>query len=1005
MSKIQTLVKTRGWLLFMLFAVLTAGGLWIYGGISADSELTKGKGQAVKELPVIKLANGVKGKSTASPYAEYLAGFTKAASGARPDKEIVIQAEDYSRATADSKARKLPSYEGQEGVSLLTGERGEIEWKVTVAEAGLYNISLLYYPVEGKSSSIERALKIDGSLPFEEAGYLQFDRIWDNEKTKIEQDNQGNDLRPKQVERPAWREVTLKDSNGYVTEPFQFYFAEGEHTLTLAASREPIIIHRLKLFRDQKAEAQPYEQAKERYAAEGVKATTGQLVVIQGENAIAKSSPTLYPLSERSSPGVTPYSASKVRINTIGGYNWRLPGQWIEWEAEVPETGLYHIAFRSQQNFVRGLYATRKLTIDGGLPFEEMSKVPFRYQSGYRIDALGKGAVEGTGGTGDGAYLFKLEKGKHTLRLEVTLGEFAPLIRQVEDSLLNLNAMYRKILMITGTKPDEFRDYRVEQRIPELLDVFQAESERLRTVGAKLTELSGQSSDQEALLKTMAIQLEEMVREPDMIPRRLGAYKTNTGGLGTWLQQAREQPLEIDEIYIASPGVKMPSGGLGGGDKVMHEMSTFASSFFIDYNRIGNVTDEKNQRTVTVWIGSGRDQANAIKAMIDDTFTPQTGINVNLKLVNMGTILPATLAGQGPDVAMQIGNDLPVNFAMRSAAADLTQFGDYAEAAKRFRESAVVPYKYRGGVYALPETQTFNMLFYRKDVLAELGLDVPNTWDEVANLLAVLNKNHMDFGLPVVAQAPNQWTTLPPNSMYATLLMQRGGQFYRNDDMESDLDSKIGIEAFKQWTEYYTDYKLEREYDFANRFRTGQMPIGIADYTTYNQLSVFAPEIRGMWGFAPVPGTLKADGNIDRTVPSGGSGVMMLQDAKDKEAAWEFIKWWTSDETQTSYGREMEGLMGAAARYPTANINALERLPWPVSDFGSLEEQFKWVEGIPEVPGGYSTGRHLFNAFYRAVVGGIEPREAIMDSVQYIHDEIRNKQEEFGRQPQKQGGS
>ncbi|MFD1174904.1 extracellular solute-binding protein [Paenibacillus puldeungensis] len=996
------LIKERGWLLFMAFAVLAVVGLWIYGGISGDSRLTKGKGQAVKELPVIKLVTGVKGKSTAPPYAEYLAGFTGKAALTRTEKQIVIQAKDYSLTTEDAEVRQLQNYEGMEGTSVFTGEKGEVEWTVTVAEAGLYNLSVLYYPVEGKSSSIERALKIDGSLPFEEAEYLQFDRIWDNEKPKIEQDNQGNDLRPKQVERPVWREAILKDSGGYVTEPFGFYLTEGEHKLTLAASREPMVIHRLKLFRH--SETLSYEQAKERYEAEEIKETKGQLVVVQGEEAIAKSSPTLYPLSERSSPGVTPYSASKVRVNTIGGYNWRLPGQWIEWEAEVPETGLYSIALRSQQNFVRGIYATRKLTIDGEMPFEEMNRVPFRYKSGYRVDVLGKSAVDGADATGDGAYLFKLEKGKHTLRLEATLGEFAPLIRQVEDSLLNLNAMYRKILMITGTKPDEFRDYRVEQRIPELLEVFQAESERLRAVGVRLVELSGQSSDQEALLKTMAIQLEEMVQEPDTIPRRLGAYKTNTGGLGTWLQQAREQPLEIDEIYIASPGVKLPSGGLSGGDKVVHEMSTFVSSFFIDYNRIGNVTDEKNQRTVTVWIGSGRDQANAIKAMIDETFTPQTGINVNLKLVNMGTILPATLAGQGPDVAMQIGNDLPVNFAMRRAAADLTQFSGYDEAAARFRESAIVPYKYRGGVYALPETQTFNMLFYRKDVLAELGLEVPNTWEDVANLLAVLNKNHMGFGLPVVAQAPNQWTTLPPNSMYATLLMQRGGQFYRKDDTESDLDSKTGIEAFKQWTEYYTDYKLEREYDFANRFRTGQMPIGIADYTTYNQLSVFAPEIRGMWGFAPVPGTVKEDGSIDRTVPSGGSGVMMLQNAKDKEAAWEFMKWWTSDETQTSYGREMEGLMGAAARYPTANINALERLPWPVSDFESLEEQFKWVEGIPEVPGGYSTGRHLFNAFYRAVVGGIEPREAIMDSVQYIHDEIRNKQEEFGRL-REQGGS
>jgi len=132
-------------------------------------------------------------------------------------------------------------------------------------------------------------------------------------------------------------------------------------------------------------------------------------------------------------------------------------------------------------------------------------------------------------------------------------------------------------------------------------------------------------------------------------------------------------------------------------------------------------------------------------------------------------------------------------------------------------------------------------------------------------------------------------------------------------------------------------------------------------------------------------------------VTSTGVGTIMLKNAQDKEAAWEFMKWWTSAETQTKFGREMEGLMGAAARYPTANIEALDSLPWPVQDYANLKEQFQWVQGIPEVPGGYFTGRHLINAFYRVVVNGNnEPRETIIEYVEYIHDEIRAKRKEFG---------
>ena len=112
-----------------------------------------------------------------------------------------------------------------------------------------------------------------------------------------------------------------------------------------------MVIGELKLF--QQESPPTYAELYRQYEAEGIRRTEGALLAIQGEDAVAKSSPTLYPLSERSSPSVSPYSASKVRINTIGGFNWRLPGQWIEWELDVPESGLYKIAFKSQQNFVR----------------------------------------------------------------------------------------------------------------------------------------------------------------------------------------------------------------------------------------------------------------------------------------------------------------------------------------------------------------------------------------------------------------------------------------------------------------------------------------------------------------------------------------------------------------------------------------------------------------------------------------------------------------------------
>ncbi|WP_205700004.1 extracellular solute-binding protein [Cohnella luojiensis] len=971
-------IRLKKWTLSAVGVVIAAGLLLFWSRMDADNASGAGEKQTFTDGSWKSLQQG------RGDYSEYLA---KNKNAVFADREIIVEASEYAKAEGEG-IEKIDHFEGKSGVSLKTGEQGRVDWTINVAEAGFYNISVQYYPIEGKSSSIERSLLIDGELPFEEAEYLQFDRVWDNELDQIKRDNRGNDLRPQQFERPEWREDLLEDSNGYYADPFRFYLTSGTHTLSFVSQREPMVIRQLKLFQVKRPAT--YEDTFKRFHIDGLKETAGQMITVQGEDARAKSSPTLYPQTERASATVTPYSPKLIRVNTIGGYNWRIPGQWIEWEVDVPETGLYKIGMKVKQQFVRGLYSTRRLLINGEVPFQEAEQVPFRYESGYRIDVMG----------GDEPYLFELKKGKNIIRLEDTLGEFAPLIREVKDSLFNLNAMYRKIIMITGASPDKFRDYRVDQQVPNLLETFKSEQERLTAVSKELRRLSGGSSDSEALLKTMSLQLGELIDNPDTIPRRLVAFKTNTGGLGTWLQKAIEMPLQIDEIYVASPDKKFPASGDGFFAGLKHEFATFNYSFVIDYNQIGNASEKNNQRSITVWIGSGRDQANTLKAMIDETFTPETGINVNLKLVQMNTLLPATLAGRGPDVAMQIGIDIPVNYAMRKAAADLTQFPDYQDVAQWFRPSALVPFSYQKGVYALPETQTFNMLFYRKDILKELGLEVPQTWDDVYKLLAVLNKNHMQLGMPISAPAtsvPVPGQNIPPNPIFATLLMQNGGQFYRNDGKESDLDSRIGVETFKTWTDFYSDYKLEREFDFANRFRTGEMPIGIVDYTTYNQLSVFAPEIRGMWGFVPIPGTKQQDGTIRRDTPSTGSGTLMLNGAKDKDAAWQFMKWWTGKEAQTNYGREMEALMGASARYPTANIKALDSLPWPLADYESLKEEFEWVRGIPEVPGGYFTGRHLQNAFLKVVVSAnTEAREAILDYVQYIHEEIHAKRKEFG---------
>ena len=925
-------------------------------------------------------------------YSEYMAQYDLDKS---TDDEYVIHATDYVR-SENMTPQVYKNYEGMEGDSLYTEEKGLVEYEVDIKEEGFYNLALLYYPVEGESGSIQRSFFIDGKLPYNQLDLIEFSRIWVNKNDEWIVDNQGNDLKPTQVEAPEWMTSYLYDSDGYVTDALGVYLTKGKHTITIISRREPMVIKEIIL--NHKSDVKHYAEVKTENDSKGYKATSGQFIEIQAEKASRKSSQMLYPTQDQSSPAVKPYSAKELKNNTIGGNSWRIVGQWIEWDFEVQESGYYHITLHSKQNFVKGTYVSRKVMIDGEVPFKELEDYAFKYENQWKMTTLSNDDGE--------AYDFYLEKGKHTLRMEAVLGDFSSIVSDVQDIVTKLSAQYRKIIRITGVEPDKYRDYQIEKSIPELGDDLADIKTELDDVITRLQAVAGAGSDKEAALITMRDQLGAIEGDTEQITKLVKDFKTNISALGTWITKVLEQPLQLDSIYIYSEDQPLPKVQDSFFDGVAHEAKKLFWSFLIDYNTIGNVAEEDEEsRTITVWVGTGRDQANVIKSLIDEKFTINTNINVNVMLVDMNTLLQATLSGQGPDVAIQVANnpagtvvtgattasnDLPMNYGLRHAVVDLSQFEDVEEVKGWFRESALEPFTYDGSLYALPETQNFPMMFYRKDILKELGLEVPKTWDEMKVVMSVLSNNQMELGM------------LPTEQVYSMLLYQFGGEYYNENATASALDSDEAINAFKMFTEFYTDYKLDRETSVEQRFRTGEAPIIIADYTTYNNLMVSAPDIKGMWGFASVPGMEKEDGTIDHTVASTGLACMIMNTAKDKEAAWEFLKWWVSSDIQSAYGREMEGLMGAAARYPTANIKAFESLPWPIEDYKALSQQFEQVRGIPQVPGGYFSWRNVNNAFYRVAVAEVKnrlaPREAITEYIRYINDEITYKRTEFGLQ-------
>ena len=311
------------------------------------------------------------------------------------------------------------------------------------------------------------------------------------------------------------------------------------------------------------------------------------------------------------------------------------------------------------------------------------------------------------------------------------------------------------------------------------------------------------------------------------------------------------------------------------------------------------------------------------------------------------------------------------------------------EVLNNFPEAAMIPltlYKTIDGVtteeyYGLPDKLDFSMMFYRKDILSDLGLEIPKTWDDLLAMIPVLQYNNMEIGIQ--------------KDIY-TFIHQSGNEVYSNNGMTINFDDRGVLNAFTKLCNMFTQYSLPYQYDFANRFRTGEMPIGITSYGMCNQLEVFATEISGLWGFVPLPGYMQEDGTIVNTSNAGVSGCLMLAGCDNPENAWEFMKWYTGKEFQATYSNDIVALMGISARPLVANVEAIKELPWTSEELKNINGQLANLKAVPNYPGSYYLARYIDFAFLAAYNDGADPADALLSYVNTINKELTRKRTEFG---------
>lgn len=917
-------------------------------------------------------------------YTNYVKKYTDAA---RPDKTVEVLGKDYDPASVTDAQITVTTVDGENDVMQWANQEGSVSWTVNIPETGVYNIKMIYEALESNTNDVEFSLLIDGESPYATASRITLSKRWINE-SEIKQDSRQNDIRPGQISTPCWQETPLEDIDGLFNEPLEFYMEAGEHTITFESEKAEFAVKSFTFYQYEAPAAYTAPSDSDLTQAQG------QKITLEGETAAYKSSRTLYPTADKSSyltSSANGSSPTKTRYNTIGSGSWTQSTQTVTWEFNVDKAGYYKIGIRGRQDQMRGMYSNRRLYVNGDVPCLEANQIKFYYDTDWSITTP-------KSENGDDLY-FYLQAGTNTISLEAVPGEIGEIMGNLDELVYNINSYYRQIRQITGPDPDEYNNYMIDTAIPSIVPDFKEYAKTLRDKKAEIEKLSGSGGTEAETLEKMAIVLDKCIKKPDLIPEMMSQIKDNITSVSSFVNQYREQPLEVDMIEVATSDQDFTScdksffGSLGFGFK------GFIGSFFEDYNALS----DEDESAMECWVMLGRDNAEALQQLISSEYNPTAKTKINLKLVQ-GGIVEATFAGKGPDLALFMGGDFPIQLAARGVLTDLTTFSDFDEVKSRFADDATVLYQYNGGTYGLPCDQTFPMLFYRSDILSEYGIDPAtdlNTWDGLLNCLPTLQRNYLEVGLILPVMTSTGGTTqvsaiTEPGNTFAMLLLQQGLNYYNEEQTKTTFDTQEAVNAFDTWTKFYTTYSFQQTYDAFTRFRTGDMPVVIQNYTFYNQLSVAAPEIKGCWEFQPVPGTVQEDGTINHAANSNGSGAIIFTKAADQEGAWDFIKWFTSTDAQVKYGNNIESILGTMGRYATANEEALQQLSWTTSEVNLLLDQLNSQVEIPIIPASYGVTRNVMNAF-RAVVNDYDnARDTLFWYNKDINDEITRKLEDLG---------
>lgn len=848
---------------------------------------------------------------------------------------------------------------------------------IDVPVSGRYVMSFDYLSYDESILPVEMGMKIDGGYPFYEARSMKFETTWVSDGVDV--DRYGNEIVSLPDKLIRWEHKEVMDASYRYSDPLPVELTAGVHKLELNIQEGTLLLGNISL------EA-PGDVAE--YAG-STKAEGNALITIEAEDFYQRNDSSIHAIGEYGS-SLSPLSATTTVLNIIDEDSFNEAGQTVSYQFHVDNAGYYYIGMNYRQSEKNDFPVFVDWKIDGEIPNSAFKS--------YQVEAANKFRTVTLTDDNDDKLSVYLEPGDHTISLTISADNLRYALEAVDEIMSGISDLSLEVTKVAGTNKDKYRDLKLTRYIPDVQDRLLGWVDELYSLAEQAQPyVNAKSPDKVAAFSYLLIaanQLKSLAEKPNELVYRVDELSTSVNSINTqianFVDLINDNDLSIDRIYIYQDGARLPKG-----QNIFQSIGTSLKRFgysFMGQSYSASNTDESH---IQVWVNRPRTYVEIMQKMIDEKFTPETGIEVDLSIMtDAQKLILSNASGDTPDIATGINYSIPFDLAIRGSLVDLSKFDNYKEVFGRYSEGLLVPSVVGDGLYSLPETMNFYVMFYRTDILSKLGLSVPNTMDELIAMLPDLQMRGLNVYYPTAAM-------LVMRNFHGTtpIIYQMDGALYGDTALDILVDSEATVEGFTELTELFTLYDLPVDVpNFYQHFRNGDLPIGIADFNSYNLILNAAPEIANSWSIAPVPGIEDEENGEVKRYMSGGaeSTVMFSSDDEREQKAWQFMEWWSRADIQAEFGQRLQILYGDEYIWPTANLEAFERLPYPTSDKDIILTQAQYILETPRLLGSYMMERELSNAFNDVVVNGDTVRSRIDEVAKTVLRETERKLEEFG---------